>query len=341
MPCVVYCFSNTSTRLRRKKFHCHMLPHDFQTFSLDGKITWLNGICREILQEYFFGSQTDIMKDLRCILTDNSHPENYYLTNLENGRVQCHFCPKSYTYVGSLKVHEEKIHGAKAPKSQISCEKLKDEVEGYCQLLFRLALLHKNLDSAVDMADGHRSVRSAKYELPLYVKTNKVKYAIGSIHLVSLTEGVLDEDLKERLIANRSVNLQGGKNNNMALDEYVELLNRESKIACSGYQTKESILRHSKEFPHIVNYVKHFDVFCGVTNKKGFHNLPSYEQDVQRIVTELQDINAFTFVEGRKLKCKSLCANKNIFNDCFVGFATLVHRHTPLAAFHRLGNRTV
>lgn len=95
------------------------LPHDFQTFSLDGKITWLNGICREILQEYFFGSQTDIMKDLRCILTDNSHPENYYLTNLENGRVQCHFCPKSYTYVGSLKVHEEKIHGAKAPKSQI------------------------------------------------------------------------------------------------------------------------------------------------------------------------------------------------------------------------------
>ena len=154
---------------------------------------------------------------------------------------------------------------------------------------------------------------------------------------MSFTEGVLDKGL----IANRSVNLQGGKNNNMALDEYVELLNRESKIACSGYQTKESILRHSKEFPHIVNYVKHFDVFCGVTNKKGFHNLPSYEQDVQKIVTELQDINAFTFVEGRKLKCKSLCANKNIFNDCFVGFATLVHRHTPLAAFHRLGNRTV
>lgn len=66
----------------------------------------------------------------------------------------------------------------------------------------------------------------------------------------------------------------------MALDEYVELLNRDSKIVCSGYQTKDSILRHPKEFPHIVNFVKHYDTFCGVTTKKEIHNHPSYEQDV-------------------------------------------------------------
>lgn len=317
------------------------LPHNFQNFSSEEKIAWFNRICCEILQEYFFESQTDIMKDLREILTDMGHPENYYLSNLENGRVQCHFCPKSYTYVGSLKVHEEKVHGAKTPETKRSAEKVKDEVGNYCQLLFKLALLHRNLDTAVDMADGHRSVRSAKYELPIYVKTNKTKYAIGSIHLISLTEGILDEEEKERLIANRCVNLQGGKDNNMALDEYVELLNRDSKIVCSGYQTKDSILRHSKEFPHIVNFVKHYDTFCGVTTKKGIHNFPSYEQDVKKIVKELEDMNAFLHVEGRKLKCKTLCTNKNIFNDCFKGFATLVHRHTPLVAFHRLRNKTI
>ncbi|XP_056014422.1 uncharacterized protein LOC125649436 [Ostrea edulis] len=317
------------------------LPIDFEKFSSNDKISWLNGISREILQEYFFESQNDIMHDLREIITDISHPENYYLSNLENDRVQYHFCPKSYAYVGSLKAHEEKVHGAKTPISKPSNEKVKDELGDHCRLLFKLALLHKNLDSAVDMADGHRSVRSAKYELPIYVKTNKTKYAIGSIHLVSLTEGVLNGEQKERLIANRCVNLQGGKNNNMALDEYVELLNRDSKVVCSGFQTKESILRHSKEFPHIVNFVKHFDSVCNVTTRKGFHHLPSYAEDVQKIVTQLFDIDAFTFVEGRKLKCKSLCTNKNIFNDCFKGFATLVHRHKPLVAFHRLGNKHI
>lgn len=50
-------------------------------------------------------------------------------------------------------------------------------------------ILYKNLDMAVDMVDGERSVRSAKYELPLYNKTNKVKYLIGSVHLTALKAG--------------------------------------------------------------------------------------------------------------------------------------------------------
>lgn len=161
------------------------LPHNFQNLSSEEKIAWFNGICCEILQEFFFESQTDIMKDLREILTDLGHPENYYLSNLENGRDQCNFCPKSYTYVGSLKVHEEKVHGTKTPETKRSTEKVKREVGNYCQLFLKLALLHRNLDTAVGIADGHRSVRSAKYELPIYVKTNKTKYAIGSIHLIS------------------------------------------------------------------------------------------------------------------------------------------------------------
>lgn len=105
----------------------------------------------------------------------------------------------------------------------------------YMLLLFKFSLLHKNLDDAVDMADGTRSIKSAKYDLPIYNYTNKAKYAIGSIHLIAMTEGLLNKELKERLTANRFINLQGGKNNNMALDEYVELLNRDSKIACSGF----------------------------------------------------------------------------------------------------------
>lgn len=178
--------------------------------------------------------------------------------------------------------------------------KSKDELYGYMLLLFKLSLLHKNLDNAVDIADGTRSIKSAKYELLIYNYTNKTKYAIGSIHLIAMPEGLLNKELKERLTANRFINLQGGKNNNMALDEYVELLNRNSKIACSGFQTKKNLIAHSKEFPHIINLTKHFDMICEVTGRKGFHTVPSYLEDVQRVLKELVEINALSVIESRK-----------------------------------------
>ncbi|XP_071151008.1 uncharacterized protein [Mytilus edulis] len=319
------------------------LPDGFSNFSSDEKINWLNNICKDILETNFFESDNDIMKELREILTDDTHPENYYLSNIHegDGRVKCHYCEKTYAYVGSLKAHEESVHNAKPPPIKSANTKVSDEVGHYCRLLFKLTLLHKNLDSAVDMADGKRSVRSAKYELPIYVKTHKTKYAIGSIHLIALKEGILKSDQQERFIANRCINLQGGKNNNMALDEYVELLNRYTKNASSGFQTKESIILHSKEFPNIINFVQHFDSFCNVSVRKGFHHLPSYAEDVKKIVNELIDMKAFSCVEDRKLKCKAVIVNKDIFDDCFNSFGTLVQRHKPIVAFHRLRNKHI
>jgi hypothetical protein len=75
-------------------------------------------------------------------------------------------------------------------------------------------------------------------ELPIYNKIEKTKYTIGSIHLTALTSGVLPADQSERLITNRFVNVQGGRNNNIALDEYLKMFNRDSKVACSGQQRR-------------------------------------------------------------------------------------------------------
>ena len=57
------------------------------------------------------------------------------------------------------------------PKVKGQVKPGKDSLYNYIMMLFKLIALHKNLDTAVDMADGHRSVRSAKYELPIYSKT--------------------------------------------------------------------------------------------------------------------------------------------------------------------------
>ncbi|XP_069109674.1 uncharacterized protein [Argopecten irradians] len=318
------------------------LPEDFNNSTPEFKIGWLNGICRSLLKKHFFNNGEDLMEKLREVLSDPDHPENYWISNMEDGRVKCHFCEKTYAYVGSLKVHEEVKHNAKVPPvKKPKLNKDNDEIESYCNLLFKLTLLHKNLDSAVDMADGYRSVRSAKYELPIYNLTNKTKYGIGSVHLIALTEGILPDDQRIRLIANRCINLQGGANNNMALDEYVELLNRDSKVTCSGFQTKDSILARSKEFPILMNFVKHYDSVCDVSQRKGFHHLPSYCEDVKKCFMDLIDLDALKHISGRKMKCRVFSSDKNIFDKCFQGLGTFIYRHKPLHAYHRLRNNRV
>lgn len=123
-------------------------------------------------------------------------------------------------------------------------------------MLFKLILIHRNFNEAVDMGDGERCTRSAKYELPIYHKTGKTKYTIGSIHLTALVSGLLSPQQTERLIANRFVNVQGGANNNIALDEYLRC---SIETACRSHQTKESILKHSKEYPLLVEMTKHVE----------------------------------------------------------------------------------
>lgn len=162
-------------------------------------------------------------------------------------------------------------------------------------MLFKLNAMLKNLDSAIDMADGMRSVRSAKYELPIFNKTNKVKNAIGCIHLTTLTEELLSYERRERLIYNRTVNVQGGQNNNIALDEYLEMLNSNSKDIVTGHQTKDNIISHSKQFPHLITFTNRFDQITGVRRRKGFHKLPDYKKDVMKVMQELFAMKALKF----------------------------------------------
>lgn len=62
------------------------------------------------------------------------------------------------------------------PRSQKKEHRDHDQLQDHIVMLFKLTILHRNLDSAVDLADGKRSVRSAMFEMPIYNKTNKVKY---------------------------------------------------------------------------------------------------------------------------------------------------------------------
>ena len=68
------------------------LPDNFIHMTNEDKIAWLNGISKDIIKQWFL--------TLRDILSNPNHPENYWLSNLENGRLRCHFCSKTYCHVG-------------------------------------------------------------------------------------------------------------------------------------------------------------------------------------------------------------------------------------------------
>ncbi|CAC5358080.1 unnamed protein product [Mytilus coruscus] len=89
-----------------KQFNTHdldgviELPSDFKEKSSEQKVQWLLNVCSSIVEEWFF-ENTDMFQELREILEDPDHPENYWVLN-EEGRFPCHFC-KTYSHVGSLK----------------------------------------------------------------------------------------------------------------------------------------------------------------------------------------------------------------------------------------------
>lgn len=109
-----------------------------------------------------------------------------------------------------------------------------------------------------------------------------------------MTEEILEKDKTEQLEARGFVNVQD-VNNNLALDEFVEILNRDSKTTCSGFQTNESIIALSQEFPNLINTAKYFDHMFGITARKGFHHLPSYIAINQSIMISFYGLSTFDF----------------------------------------------
>ena len=114
----------------------------------EDKIAWLNGISKDIIRQWFFDGGTDICKTLRDSLTDPNHPENFWRSNLENGRIRYHFCPKTYCRVDSHQSHEIKVHSVTIKKTTEELKTAKtDQLQDYILLCFKLVLQHKNLDT--------------------------------------------------------------------------------------------------------------------------------------------------------------------------------------------------
>lgn len=116
------------------------------------------------------------------------------------------------------------------------------------------------------------------------------------------------------------------------------MLNRDSKVACSGYQTKESNNLHSKAYPNLINFVKHFAEISCIRERKGFHHLPSYQTYVEIVLKGLMENNVLVYNPQRKLHCRKLSTDRNPYSNSFFRLSSMIHRHRPNLLFGRLRN---
>lgn len=84
-----------------------------------------------MVRKYFFDDAEDIVEEIRIVLENPQHEENYWTSSIENGRFKCHHCEKDYKRVSSLKAHECGMHGVSLSKPKKKKEPSSDELQYY------------------------------------------------------------------------------------------------------------------------------------------------------------------------------------------------------------------
>ena len=75
------------------------LPTNFATTSDQEKIDYIDSVSENILRKYFFHDTDDVFQNLRNIVCNPEHPENYWTSTLQDGRFKCHHCDKSLSLI--------------------------------------------------------------------------------------------------------------------------------------------------------------------------------------------------------------------------------------------------
>lgn len=76
-----------------------------------------------------------------------------------------------------------------------------------------------------------------------------------------------------------------------------------------------------------------------IRGRKGFDRLPVYKIDVEKVAKELLEIRCFDYQPNRKLKCRDISVDNDIYQNAVKGLSTMIYRHKPQTPFSRLRNK--
>ena len=291
-------------------------PEKYKNLSHKEKVEWLNQVSNEILQTWFFENQDDI-----C-LEWSQHSENYWLSERLVWVLSNLMNTGNIMFKSLQKSQDPKWRTLIKSRITLTCHSSQELGHGCWYGGWRA--FHK-----VSLIWTASIQQDKKSKIPNRFCSS---YSLNFKYWYSLRGTETKTGCEQICKCSRWTN------NNIALDEYLEMVNRDSKVVCTRNQMKERIILHSKVYPHLVNFVKHFDEIANIRQKKGFHHLPSYQSDVKKVLQDLMQNDILVYDPNRKRHCQKFVIDRNPFVNSFKKLPIMIHRYKPTLPFCRLRN---
>ena len=189
----------------------------------------------------------------------------------------------------------EDCAGAESDDANVHADS-SDGIFLHARHVLSLGLLHHEFVDAIREGDGLRVLRCWRFFLPLFKSSNRKNYAIEALNLMVQYHYTLPPRQAEQLLWSRFVNTVGWAGHNISCDLHMEHLNRNCKTAVGALGanvTKKSLIRTGKCIGTLMKALSNFDSETELKNPTGTHSLARDEQDIAKIVKQLEEVEVF------------------------------------------------
>lgn len=177
----------------------------------------------------------------------------------------------------------------------------------YQKSLLEYGMLVMNFFDAVSEGDGGRLHRCWKFFL-MYLKHqggSATKYSLECLYQMFQIYGLLSPQSAHRLIWNRSVKNKPGRGGNIPLDLQLEFYNKTVKEAIKKLgpaASQRSLDRICRSLGISSDLMNNYDRNLSIHKRSSKHVKKSTNNDMRKIVNELNTNEAFTFTPGRRYR---------------------------------------
>ena len=178
-----------------------------------------------------------------------------------------------------------------------------DRVKEYASDVMSFGLLLMEFNDAIREGDGDRICRCWKFFMPIFKASKRKNYAIESFILLAQLNFLLTPRMAAQLKWSRTINIHGKPGKNIPCDLHMEHLNRLCKSSIAGLGSNVSdkaVLRIGKCLGEISKITESFDSENGVPPDSGEHARKSEQQDFDKIVGHLKEMEVFANISRRK-----------------------------------------
>ena len=182
-----------------------------------------------------------------------------------------------------------------------------DMAYNYATDLLTLCLIWHGYHDAVKEGDGNRIILYWKFLLPIFQQKGRFNYAKEAFLLIAQTNYLSERKITE-LKWSRTVNTHGRLGKNIPIDLYMEHLNRQLKYMMGNLHSNinpMSIQRVAKSLGTVHNICETFSKQAEVPANKGYVSYPSFQDDFDKILQQLQEEEVFKVKENRTLESYS------------------------------------